>query len=81
MIRHEEWLAIGTDYERLSTEMESDAAIVHQLAWVREMYTWDVAVAMHPEIHIKLLKPPHSTLMCQPPFDVALNNVGVVQGM
>jgi len=74
MLRLEEWLVIGTDYERLSTEMESDAAIVRQLAWVREMYTWDVAVAMHPDITVKLLKPPNSTLMCQPPFDTALNN-------
>ncbi|KAG1662465.1 hypothetical protein FOA52_009673 [Chlamydomonas sp. UWO 241] len=74
ILRHEEWLVIGTDYERLSTEMESDAAIVKQLAWVREMYTWDVAIAMHPEIKIRTLKPPNSTLMCQPPFDIALNN-------
>jgi hypothetical protein len=42
-------------------------------AWVREMYTWDVACAMHPEITIKLLKPPNSTLMLQSPFDSALN--------
>lgn len=73
MIRLEEWLIIGADYERLTYEMELAPEIVAQLAWVREMYTWDVACAMHPEITIKLLKPPNSTLMLQSPFDSALN--------
>lgn len=38
------------------------------------MYAWDVACAMHPDIPIKTLKPPNSTLMVQPPFDVGIFN-------
>lgn len=78
MIRFDDWLVIGSDYERMSFEMEADAAMVKQLGWVREMYAWDVACALHPEIKIVTDKPPSSTLMVQAPFDEGVFNASFV---
>jgi len=41
--------------------------------WVREMYAWDVAVALHKQdVKIRTEHFPYSSTIVQPPFDVGL---------
>jgi len=41
--------------------------------WVREMYAWDAAVALHKEeVKVRTEHYPYSTTIVQPPFDVSL---------
>jgi len=77
LLRLDDWLTITPDYELASARMEADAAMKKQLDWVREMYAWDVAVAMHPEIKVLTEKPPASALIVQPPFDVGMGNASM----
>ena len=74
ILRLEEWLVMVPEYNRLSIQMEKDEPMKKQLGWVREMYAWDVACALHPEIKIVTEKPPKSILMVQPPFDEGMFN-------
>ncbi|GAX81923.1 hypothetical protein CEUSTIGMA_g9351.t1 [Chlamydomonas eustigma] len=74
ILRFDEWMVIGTDYEKASATMEADEAMKKRLGWVREMYAWDVAVALHPEYKVLTEKPPQSRLMVQPPFDEGMFN-------
>eukprot|EP00195_Chlamydomonas_chlamydogama_P009547 CAMPEP_0202895500 /NCGR_PEP_ID=MMETSP1392-20130828/4679_1 /ASSEMBLY_ACC=CAM_ASM_000868 /TAXON_ID=225041 /ORGANISM="Chlamydomonas chlamydogama, Strain SAG 11-48b" /LENGTH=453 /DNA_ID=CAMNT_0049580525 /DNA_START=68 /DNA_END=1426 /DNA_ORIENTATION=+ len=77
MLRLQDWLTIIPDYEAKSIQMEQDGPMKKQLGWVREMYAWDVAVAMHPEIKILTQKPPDTILIVQPPFDEGLGNASM----
>lgn len=74
LLRFDDWMVLVPEYNRLSIEMEKDEPMKKQLGWVREMYAWDVACALHPEIKIVTQKPPESILMVQPPFDEGMFN-------
>lgn len=47
--------------------------------WVREMYAWDLAIAMHKnDIHATVTQhPPNSMLIIQPPFDTVMGNASI----
>eukprot|EP00798_Chlamydomonas_sp_ICE-L_P020998 gene20998-27856_t len=77
LMRWDDWNSIIPDYTAASARMELDEPMVKQLAWMREMYAWDVAVAMNPQVKIDTQKPPDSTLIVQPPFDLGMFNASL----
>ncbi|MEW5312359.1 MAG: hypothetical protein WDW38_004000 [Sanguina aurantia] len=75
MLRFADWQLLGPDYVSRSAAMEADEGMKKALSWVREMYAWDVAAAMHADtVKLVTLKSPASTLIMQPPFDEGLGN-------
>eukprot|EP00197_Chlamydomonas_leiostraca_P009048 CAMPEP_0202871570 /NCGR_PEP_ID=MMETSP1391-20130828/19061_1 /ASSEMBLY_ACC=CAM_ASM_000867 /TAXON_ID=1034604 /ORGANISM="Chlamydomonas leiostraca, Strain SAG 11-49" /LENGTH=409 /DNA_ID=CAMNT_0049552413 /DNA_START=223 /DNA_END=1452 /DNA_ORIENTATION=+ len=70
LLRFKDWQVLVPEYVRLSAQMEADEEMKKALEWVREMYAWDAAVALHQD-KIKILTehPPNSSTIVQPPFD------------
>lgn len=77
LLRFSELKAITPDWERVTAAIEADPEAVKVLGWVREMYAWDVAVAMHPEINMVTEEPTVSRLMVQPPADHRLGEASI----
>eukprot|EP00197_Chlamydomonas_leiostraca_P008698 CAMPEP_0202860356 /NCGR_PEP_ID=MMETSP1391-20130828/2094_1 /ASSEMBLY_ACC=CAM_ASM_000867 /TAXON_ID=1034604 /ORGANISM="Chlamydomonas leiostraca, Strain SAG 11-49" /LENGTH=430 /DNA_ID=CAMNT_0049539511 /DNA_START=142 /DNA_END=1434 /DNA_ORIENTATION=+ len=69
LLRFTELKAIAPDWERVTAAIEADPEAVKVLGWVREMYAWDIAVALHPDIKMLTEEPYISRLIVQPPHE------------
>ncbi|GLI66190.1 hypothetical protein VaNZ11_009955 [Volvox africanus] len=76
LIRYTELAALTPDWERVTADIEADPEAVKQLDWVREMYAWDIAVALH-NVTLATETPPHSRLIAQPPHDLVLGDAAM----
>jgi hypothetical protein len=76
LIRYTELAALIPDWERITADIEADPEAVKQLDWVREMYAWDIALALH-NITLDTETPPHSRLIAQPPHDLTIGDAAM----
>jgi hypothetical protein len=67
---------VTPEWERVTAAIEADPKAVKQLDWVREMYAWDIAVALN-NVELKVEEPPHSHLIAQPPHDLVLGDAAM----
>lgn len=65
------WEAVTLDWERLTAEVESDASLKHSLGWVREMYAFSAALAVH-NITVDLASGQKNRFIAQLPIDSSL---------
>ena len=65
IITHADLVRLMPKWEEWAEWIENDPEAKQKLGWVREMYAWDAACALHPEIIIDCLKPPTTHLMVQ----------------
>lgn len=49
---------------------------MQQLDWVREMYAWDIALALR-NVTLITESPPNSRLIAQPPHETSLGNAAM----
>lgn len=77
LIRYTDLLALTPDWERVTAAIEADPDTVKQLDWVREMYAWDIAVALH-NVSMVTETPPHSRLIAQPPHDLIIGDAAML---
>ncbi|EFJ51470.1 hypothetical protein VOLCADRAFT_103500 [Volvox carteri f. nagariensis] len=76
LIRYTDLAALTPDWERVTAAIEADPEAVKQLDWVREMYAWDIALALH-NVSMVTETPPHSRLIAQPPHDLVLGDAAM----
>ncbi|KAF5828994.1 hypothetical protein DUNSADRAFT_16723 [Dunaliella salina] len=73
LMRFEDFMKVVPTYVQASVTMEQDEDMKTRLGWVREMYAWDAAVAVHKgDVKLRTEHFPYSTTIVQPPFDVDL---------
>ncbi|GLC55430.1 hypothetical protein PLESTB_000986400 [Pleodorina starrii] len=76
LIRYTDLAALIPDWERITADIEADPEAVKQLDWVREMYAWDIALALH-NVTLVTETPPHSRLIAQPPHDLIIGDAAM----
>uniref|UniRef100_A0A7S0X0W7 Hydroxyproline O-arabinosyltransferase-like domain-containing protein n=1 Tax=Chlamydomonas leiostraca TaxID=1034604 RepID=A0A7S0X0W7_9CHLO len=69
LARYEDFKAATPLWEELSKWIETHEDAKKVLGWVREMYAWDIAVALHPDIKMLTEEPYISRLIVQPPHE------------
>lgn len=76
LVRYTDMAGVVTEWERVTAVIENDAAAVKQLDWVREMYAWDIALALR-NVTLITEAPPNSRLIAQPPHETSLGNAAM----
>jgi len=76
MLRFTDLVAVTPEWERVTAAIEADKEAVKVLGWVREMYAWDIALAIKG-IKMKTEDPPTSPLIAQPPADRTIGNAAM----
>ena len=71
LFRIDEWVKLLPTWERLTAQFESDEETKKDLDWVREMYSFSLALAIE-KIDVDLQEPPDSKTIIQPPADHTL---------
>jgi len=77
VMRLDEWMKVGPNYVNVSAAIESDNVCKEKLGWVREMYAWDIAITLIPDLKIETSKTPQSLLIGQPPFEESRGNAAM----
>ncbi|KAJ9529755.1 hypothetical protein QJQ45_014533, partial [Haematococcus lacustris] len=77
LLRFSELEVVAPEWERVTALIEEDKAAVDALGWVREMYAWDVALALHPDVKMLTQEPYESVLLVQPPHEDHLGNASM----
>ncbi|KXZ51261.1 hypothetical protein GPECTOR_13g748 [Gonium pectorale] len=77
LIRFTDLKGVVPEWERLAAAIEADEQAVKQLDWVREMYAWDIALALR-NVTLVTETPPHSRLIAQPPHDLTLGDAAML---
>lgn len=71
LMLREDWERVTPDWERLAAVIEADEGLKKKLGWVREMYGFSAALAIH-KIDIDLTDSPAGRFIVQLPIDDAL---------
>lgn len=78
LMRYSDLKLVAPDWERITADIEADKEAVKVLDWVREMYAWDIAVALHKDKFKMVTEdPPNSPLIVQPPADHKWGNAAM----
>ncbi|PNH02423.1 hypothetical protein TSOC_011595 [Tetrabaena socialis] len=77
LIRYTDLAGVVPEWERITAKIEADPKAVKQLDWVREMYAWDIALALR-NVTLVTESPPHSRLIAQPPHDLQLGDAAML---
>jgi hypothetical protein len=69
----QDWIAVTPDWVRLAAKIEADDRLKKVLGWVREMYGFSIALAIH-KLAVDLTPPGSNRLISQLPIDRGLQN-------
>ncbi|KAG2496629.1 hypothetical protein HYH03_005450 [Edaphochlamys debaryana] len=76
MIRYTDLAGVVPEWERVTAKIEADPVAVKVLDWVREMYAWDIALALR-NVTLVTESPPKSRLIAQPPHDLVMGEAAM----
>ncbi|KAG2438731.1 hypothetical protein HXX76_005276 [Chlamydomonas incerta] len=77
LIRYTDLAGVVPEWERVTAAIEADPVAVKVLDWVREMYAWDIALALR-NVSLTTESPPHSHLIAQPPHDLVIGDAAML---
>lgn len=71
LIRMTDLKKVTPDWENVTAQIEADDEAKKTLDWIREMYAWDVALALN-KVDLDTQLWPKSKLIAQPPHDLSI---------
>lgn len=76
MLRFSELKAIVPGWEQITAKIEASDEAKKVLDWIREMYAWDVALALSG-VKMDIQAQGNTSLIAQPPHDLYLGNASL----
>jgi len=77
LMRAKDWATLTPDWERFTFHIENTKEAVDKLGWVREMYAFSIAAAVHG-VGLDLKRTPRNELIAQPPNDQVVGEAAML---